>query len=37
MRRNEKSKDKYIEKLEKVNQEITDYSNPVIIKYKLKS
>lgn len=37
MRENEKSKDKYIEELEKVNREITDYSNPVIIKYKLKS
>ncbi len=23
--------------LEKINREITDYSNPVIIKYKLKS
>ena len=37
LKKNSKSKDKYITELEKINQEITDYSNPVIIKYKLKS
>ena len=37
IKKNSKSKDKYITELEKINQEITDYSNPVIIKYKLKS
>lgn len=37
IKKNSKSKDKYILELEKINQEITDYSNPVIIKYKLKS
>ena len=37
IKKNSKSNDKYITELEKINQEITDYSNPVIIKYKLKS
>lgn len=37
IKKNSKSKDKYILELEKINREITDYSNPVIIKYKLKS
>ena len=35
--KNTGSKDKYILALEKINRKITDYSNPIIIKYKFKS
>ena len=37
VKKNPMVKDKYIAALEQLNKKITDYSNPIIIKYKLKS